>query len=309
MTTFFVCMNTQRQRGMCAFFTHTKYNSRMAEETSLITDTSKLLLATFRKLIKPMIRLFLAKGNTYTLLLEEIKRTYVEVADEEFKLDGRKQTDSRITLLTGVHRRDVHRIRSEEDKQPVSKANFSAQIIAQWIANPRYLDSNGKPKALAKTRKHGGKEETFESLVATVSKDIRSRPVLDEWLRTEIVSLTDEGYVQLNTEAFIPNQNLEEQLFFLGMNVHDHLAAAVNNTLQTEKMFERCVYYDQLTQEHIQALHAWVHVHAMDFLKAINQQAMQCERPLDNADDSPVYRMNSGIYFYFEPSHQELPDE
>lgn len=281
----------------------------MAEENALISETSRLLLATFRKLIKPMVRLFLSKGITYTLLLEEIKRTYVEVADEEFKLDGKKQTDSRITLLTGVHRRDVHRIRSEEITQPVSKANFSAQIIAQWIANPRYLDGNGRPKALPKTRKHGANEETFESLVATVSKDIRSRPVLDEWLRTDIVSLNDEGHVKLNTEAFIPNHNLEEQLFFLGMNVHDHLAAAVNNTLQDKKMFERCVYYDQLTLAHIEALHAWINEHGMAFLKTINQQAMACERPLDDANSPPVYRMNSGLYFYFEPSRQNSDEE
>lgn len=280
----------------------------MAENTSSMTDASNLLLATFRKLIKPMVRLFLSKGITYTLLLEDIKRTFVEVADEEFKLHGKAQTDSRITLLTGVHRRDVHRIRAEQTPESSSKANFSAQIVAQWIANPRYLNANGSPKALPRTRRLGN-EESFESLVANVSKDIRSRPVLDEWLRTGVVSLTEEGLVQLNTEAFIPENNLEEQLFFLGMNVHDHLAAAVNNTLSERKMFERCVYYDQLTLAQIEALHDWIKQHGMHFLKEVNQQAMQ-EAPQDTPNTAPTtYRMNSGLYFYFEPSQAREQDE
>lgn len=257
-------------------------------------------MGTFRKLIKPMVRLFLSKGITYTMLLEEIKRTFVEVADEEFKIAGKSQTDSRITLLTGVHRRDVHRIRAEQPQEIATKANFSAQIIALWIGHPRYLNTTGQPKPLPRTRKTGA-EESFESLVANISKDIRSRPVLDEWLRTGVVSLTDEGLVQLNTEAFIPNHNLDEQLFFLGMNVHDHLAAAVNNTLSDHKMFERCVYYDQLTLAQIEALHQSLQSHGMDFLKSINQQALTLSADT-SATEQHTYRMNTGLYFFYEPS-------
>lgn len=274
----------------------------MSMQEPSLAETTDRLLATFRKLIRPIVRLLLAKGITYPLLLEEIKRAFVDVANEEFKLEGKTQTDSRITLLTGVHRRDVHRIRNEVQQEVPSKANFSAQIIAQWVGNPKFLAANGQPKALAKTHNLDA-EASFEGLVAMISKDIRSRPVLDEWQRTGIVTINEAGLVELNTQAFIPSQNLEEQLFFLGMNVHDHLAAAVNNTLNPNKMFERCVYYDQLTLDQVEALHAWVHDHGMDYLKTLNQTAMQTSAsPL--AEDTPVYRMNSGVYFYFEPSSQ-----
>lgn len=281
----------------------------MPEQIASLSDTQNLLLATFRKLVKPMVRLFLAKGMTYTLLLEEIKRVFVEVAEEEFKINGKSQTDSRITLLTGVHRRDVHRLRSESVTETKSKANFSAQIIAQWIANARYIGSDGKPKPLPRSIRLGN-EESFESLVATVSKDIRSRPVLDEWLRTGVVSLSEDGLVQLNTEAFIPNHDLEEQLFFLGMNVHDHLAAAVNNTLHDKKLFERCVYYDGLSIENIETLHAWVKEHGMNYLKSVNQLAMdETQADAPNRELQPTYRMNTGLYFYFSPTAKTVQDE
>lgn len=278
----------------------------MFEQPSPLTETSQWLLSTFRKLIKPMVRLFLAKGITYPLLLEEIKRTFVQVAEEEFALQGKSQTDSRITLLTGVHRRDVHRIRTEQTTETKSRANFSAQVIAQWVGNPRYLDASGKPKPLPRSRRLGN-DDSFESLVASVSKDIRARPVLDEWCRTGIVSLSEEDEVQLNIEAFIPKDNLEEQLFFLGMNVHDHLAAAVNNTLNYEKLFERCVYYDNLTLEEIEALHRWIQSEGMAFLTQFNKLAMADGQARDSR--TPTFRMNTGLYFYYEPSAEAMLTE
>ena len=64
-----------------------------------------LLLGTLRKVLKPCVRLLLTHGITYTQMLEELKRVFVQVADEEFVINGKRQTDSRITLLTGVHRK------------------------------------------------------------------------------------------------------------------------------------------------------------------------------------------------------------
>ncbi len=272
----------------------------MNDQSLPISPTQALLLASFRRLIKPMVRLFLSKGITYTLLLEAIKRTFVEVADCEFKIDGKAQTDSRLTLITGVHRRDVSRLRQSQASNESVKTNLSAQIIAQWLGNASYLTEDGTPKPLFLTRKQG-EEASFEALVALVSKDIRSRPVLDEWLRTEIVCFNAAGLVQLNQDAFLPNNNLEEQLFFLEMNVHDHLAAAVNNTLSDNKMFERCVYYDGLTFAHVEAMHDLIKTQGMDFLKLVNQRALSLEQSTEQ-ENNPKYRFNTGLYFYYEPS-------
>jgi len=265
------------------------------------------MLALFRRVTKPLVRLFLEKGVTYTLLLEELKRVFVEVASEEFKINNKPQTDSRITMLTGVHRRDVHRFRTEKEKPATFKSNFSAQLIAQWIGNPRFLDHDGKPKLLARFNKTGA-EDTFDLLVSSVSKDIRARPVFDEWLRTGVISVNDDGFIKLNIEAFIPKDNIEEKLFFLGMNVHDHLAAAVNNTLNEGKMFERCVYYDQLTMSQVEEVHELTKQYGMEYLKIINKKTIEITQSNVLAADTS-YRMNTGVYFYFEKSTEPIVDE
>ncbi|NOQ89402.1 MAG: hypothetical protein GQ549_00480, partial [Gammaproteobacteria bacterium] len=62
-------------------------------------------------LCKPLIRLLIEKGITFPQFRELMKELYVEVADEQFSLDEKKPSDSRIFVLTGIHRKDIKRIR------------------------------------------------------------------------------------------------------------------------------------------------------------------------------------------------------
>jgi hypothetical protein len=264
-----------------------------------------LLLIALTKILKPLVRLLLEHDIKYTMVLEELKRVYVKVADEEFKLANAEQTDSRITLLTGVHRKDVKRIRSEESglitKEP-RRLSLTSQLIALWLRNPDNLDNEGKPKPLPRLSSKGG-EHSFEALVAKVSKDIRARPVLDEWLNLGLVTLDEDDYVHLNMQAFIPSQNLEEKLFYLSMNVHDHLATAVNNIQPENPPFlERCIYYYNLTQENIDKLHEAARETGMESLTKLNRLAMdlkasQKENP-SALEGRVLKRMNFGIYFH-----------
>ena len=66
-----------------------------------------------RHLLRPLVRLLLLHGVSFTIFCELVKSAYVKVADAEFKLDAKPQTDSRISLLTGIHRREVSRLRNE----------------------------------------------------------------------------------------------------------------------------------------------------------------------------------------------------
>lgn len=274
--------------------------------TTSINQRHSILLATLAQLMKPLVRLLLSHGVTYPMLLEALKRVFVEVAEHEYPIHNKPQTDSRITLLTGVHRRDVNRIRQLEVPDIAPKSNFSSLLIAQWIGHPRFIDEHGLPKKLAKTSSVAG-EESFDTLVASVSKDIRARSVLDEWLRTGLVEADVQEYLRLNTEAFIPKENLEEKLFFLGMNVHDHLASAVHNVMEMNpSMMERCVYYEGLDAVQVHEIQALARLKGMDYLKKINQEAllMKASNAQANLDSTlkPTFRMNTGVYFYFEPT-------
>lgn len=279
----------------------------MSEEiTAGPAAQQSLLLTTFRKVMRPLVRLFLTHQVTYPMLIEELKRVFVDIADRDFKLDGRAQTDSRITLLTGVHRRDVNRLRSMQEHQKPAKTNFSAAILAQWLGNPAYLDEAQQPLPLPKTSR--ASELSFESLVAEVSKDIRARPVLDEWLHTGIVRLNENQLVELNQDAFVTTGDFEGQLEYLAMNLHDHAAAAVHNVIAGAPPFlERCVYYRQLTPEQTASLHQLARARGMKLLLDLNKQALLMEAANTAQSVPATMRMNVGIYFYAEPDDAATP--
>src|SRR5262249_10605606 len=155
---------------------------------------------------------------------------YVDVASAEFPVEGRAQSDSRITLLTGVHRKDVKRLRTGHQKTlgaAPRAASLGSQLIARWTTLPGYLDSTASPLPLPRA----GPPPSFESLVRSVNTDIRPRVVLDEWLRLGIAHIDAEDRVCLNVEAFIPPEGSDEMAYYFGRNIHDHLAAAVHNVL------------------------------------------------------------------------------
>ena len=136
-----------------------------------------------------------------------------------------------------------------------------------------------------------------------MSKDFRARPVYDEWLQQGLIQQLADGKVALNQEAFIPKQDLEQQLFYLGMNIHDHLAATVHNVTDEEpKMMERCVYEEGFTAAQIDKMHLQVKQNGMKLLKSINQTAITIKNEHEVVPEGEAtYRMNTGVYFYYEP--------
>ena len=178
------------------------------------------VLTALQRVLKPLVRLALTQGINYQMLLESLKIVFVQVAEEDFKLSQREQTDSRISLLTGIHRKDVHRLRDlPESTQTPSLVTLGSQLVGLWISDADFIDAEGKPKPIARLASVGG-NVSFDRLVARVSKDIRARPVLDEWLRIGVVYLNENDCVCLNSEAFVPNEGFEEKLFFFQQNMH-----------------------------------------------------------------------------------------
>ncbi len=270
-------------------------------------NLSPVLVRAIQRVLHPLVRLMLSSGITYPYLAELLKGLFVEVADKEFRLRESASTDSRISLLTGVHRKDVKRLRSQTgaaEMQMPEVVSVGSQLVATWLGQAPYLDKQGKPRRLPRLSS-ADSSVSFEGLVAARSKDIRARVVLDEWLRLGIVTLDDEDCVVLSTEAFIPQAGLDEKIHFFAHNLHDHAAAATHNLIGTgTPWLERSVYYDELSQESINELNAQAQQLGGNMLKTLNQSAMRLEAR-DALDTAPRQRFTCGLYFYSEPSSGE----
>jgi hypothetical protein len=154
-------------------------------------DFSPLL----RYLLRRLVRIAIGSGITYQAFCKLLRSVYFEVASEFEPVKGKPNSDSRISLLTGLPRRDVRALRESADLPPTPRPNIERLVLDAWSSSLDFLDADGNMLPLPRTQRLGG-ARSFEALVEGVSKDIRARSLLDEWLRKGFVVLDDEDRVR-----------------------------------------------------------------------------------------------------------------
>ncbi|HEY9148836.1 MAG TPA: DUF6502 family protein, partial [Gammaproteobacteria bacterium] len=78
------------------------------------TEINKTLAAASLRLLRPLVRILLRNGVSYGAFADWVKWVFVDVADKEFALPGRKQTVSRVSVITGLSRKEVSRVQQLE---------------------------------------------------------------------------------------------------------------------------------------------------------------------------------------------------
>lgn len=266
-----------------------------------------LLQAPLARMLRPLVRLCIRSGITFPAVMDLLRELYVQVADREFVLPGKEQTDSRVSLLTGIHRKEVRRLRGAG--APVSSVpgavSRTSRILAHWLAAPSFCDQEGRPLPLART-KEDESGPSFEALVEAVTRDLRPRAVLDEWLDSGLVVVDDADRIVLKERAYVPASGTEQQLYYFGRNMHDHMAAAVENVLGEAPTFlERAVHYDGLSEPLARELEARARVLATETLQSANRDAhAACATDVGGA-----WRWNFGVYVYREQVQAEAAED
>ena len=260
-----------------------------------------------RRLLRPLVRLLIRSGVTFPVLADLLRGLYVEVASQELLTDPKSRTDSRISLMTGVHRKEIRRLREEGGdvaEVPVM-VTLATGIIARWLGQPSHTGPDGQPLPLPRSAPEG--VPSFEALVASVTTDVRPRAVLDDWIAQGVVRLDEEDRVHLLATAFLPAPGKEEQLFFFARNLHDHLAAATANVVASgpAPFLDRSVHYDGLSPEVAAVLEAAGRESAQRLLVEINRLALAMLEERGEAvavavAGTATRRFNLGVYLYAE---------
>jgi hypothetical protein len=271
------------------------------------------LLAASRRLLRPLVRLMLRSGITFPVLIDVLRHLFVEVAVTDILTQPKAQTDSRISLLTGVHRKEIRRYREmpPDSMAPPEVVTIASQIIARWLGSSPFVDDAGQPRPLPRVTEAGTEGPSFDSLVCSVTTDIRSRAVLDDWLSQGLVRMAPEDRVVLNADAFIPRPGGQEQLFYFARNLHDHVAAAVANISADDAapFLDRSVHYDKLTQGQVGELEAFARDAAIRVLLEVNRKALELVDANAIPDGQAAHRLNFGAFVFSEndtPEHDLL---
>src|SRR5512134_2585040 len=112
---------------------------------------TKAMLAAVTSMLRPLVRLLLGYGIPYKTFSDIAKSVYVDVATEEFGIPGRKQSKSRVSIITGLSRKEVLRVTrlpSPDDLGATERYNRAARVMAGWVRDPRFNRESGQPLEL-----------------------------------------------------------------------------------------------------------------------------------------------------------------
>lgn len=267
---------------------------------------NKVLYAAVIQILLPLIRILLRNGIPYGTFADLAKRVYVKVAMEEFNLPERKQSISRVSILTGLSRKEVRRVKELpeiEDEDTVHRYNRAARVISGWIRDSRFTGDDGKPLDLI----FEGDDPSFTTLVKLYSGDVPPGAVRDELLRVGVIKTLPEGKIRLLSKAYIPRKGEVEKLNILGTDVKDLISTIDHNILSPpdKVFFQRKVAYDNLPVEILSELRTITEKKGQSLLEDVNQWLSGYDRDV-NPDVIGTGRCRAGIgVYYFEEIIEE----
>ncbi|MEM6986759.1 MAG: DUF6502 family protein [Pseudomonadota bacterium] len=271
----------------------------MTETTS--SSEPDALLKALQKLLRPLVRLLLRNGVGLSDFTDIAKEAYVNVAYDEFRTPGRKQSLSHVAVITGVHRREVRKILNKPalDESSPFKHNRAARVINAWRTDTQFSQNN-KPLPLdAKT--------DFAALVSMHGGDVTPRTMLQELERIGAVYIKNNT-VSLMVDAYTPTHGSRELLEVFGDSAADLLATMEHNLgcPPDQRRLQLSVVHNNLPDEALADIEVVSQDRAMVFLNSLNEfMSTQDRHSNPNVKGTGRNRAGVGVYFFQHPVSDE----
>ena len=195
------------------------------------------VLNSCRYLLRPVVRFLLRRGIVWSELSDLSKEVYVDVARQDYGIDGRPTNNSRVAMLTGLSRREVSRVRdsldtehSANEQAGVREGNQIARILTGWHVDPEFTDADGRPKDLLAT----GPSESLPSLLKRYAGDLPHGAIRKEMAHRGLIQELEGGYVRVLKRDVVYTSLDPEMVRQLGVALHDH-AATLDHNLNDER--------------------------------------------------------------------------
>lgn len=237
-----------------------------------ISQKKTLILAAVKKALRPLIRMLILSGLSYKDFTDVMRGAFLDEAHQSMVAAGKDVSVSRLSLMSGIHRKDVAAyLKSPEDfispadKHKPSGPSAAFSVFSEWVSNPKM------PVVLPYAKQDSA--QTFTSLCEKLTTDVRPKAIVDELIRLGLV-LYEGGIVTLKKDAFVPENDFDYKLKFFSQNIYEHLESVSTNVMdEGPRKFERLAIHNNLTDDDIEVLRAYVDKHGMELLKSVYHQA------------------------------------
>lgn len=176
-----------------------------------------------RTIIEPVARYCIRRSIGLMDIFEDLKVVLLRVAQEELRPSGEEFNVSKLSAMTGVHRRDVRRI-CKHDEARTDTQNPISKLIGRWQTAARFRRKDGKPRVL----QISGEKNEFAELVELVCHDLHPGTVLAELERLGVVERVPTG-LKLLRGIYVNRGDSRQAYEFMASDMRDLLSAVEEN--------------------------------------------------------------------------------
>jgi len=254
----------------------------------------QVLIDALTRLLRPLVRITLRQGLSAEAFEEVVRRVYVDVAEKDFALAGKKQTTSRIGVLTGLNRKEVARLKkmplTNGDEQPSSQ-NRVERVVSAWLSDTVFQDEKGDPQPLDFQG-----EGSFSELVRRYSGDMPARAVADELIRIGVLAESDDGKLRLLSRGYVPDPESQELVSILGTHAEDWFNTFDHNMTheREDARFQRQVIYTDVPARHAEDFRSLSARWGQRTLEELDRWL--AEKKATRDANEPTVRLGLGIY-------------
>ena len=268
------------------------------------------LLSVLESVLRPIVRLMLQSGISYSEFASVAKSVFVRVATAEYMRRGRPANFSQVSAMTGISRKEVSRMRKGESEHrwtPNMEASPVNAILHEWHFDPDFSDGAGNARALTFEG-----PRSFSTLVSRYVGDIPAGAMRATLQKAGLVMQDAAGLLSVSQPFFYPrtfDEHFIRQIGFslsnLGANiVHNamvHQRSDLSDEEKVEKSWlERGVWSAYLDEAGAARLKAWVNTAVPPFLEGANHIIGEAELPRSRRATKPRRAVGVGVYYYEE---------
>ncbi len=249
-----------------------------------------------RSMLRPVVRLLLRHGVGWKEFAELGKSVYVEVAGRDYGISGRPTNASRVSILTGLSRREVKKQRDlleeEGEADGETAGGHATRLLSGWFQDPDFSD-DGRPRRL--DREGPG---SFAELHDRYGGDIPESAMLKELVKVSAVREADDGRLEALSRYYMPGRSDPEAVLRSGAVAEDlgrTLAANLAREEGEPSRFEGRATHDSIPRGRVAAFREFLEREAMALLEKVDAWLTENGAPEDTPRRKTT-RLGLGIY-------------
>lgn len=258
----------------------------------------KTLLAEIcRSILRPLASVLLRCGLTWKEFADISKAAFVEVATGEFGKRGRPTSISRVCILTGIHRKEVKRLRDLISVAPsrlTEKTGDATRLLNGWHLDPEYQDSEKHPLVLPLA----GPSPSFSSLFSRYGGDTPEQTMLRELKDSEAITVSADGLATVHKRYFMPQALSDESVQVFGTHITQLAETLRNNIVEHSRSrprFEGSAIEHNIHPDALAEFHQFVEARSQSLLEDVDDWLAQHQISTEDEDTRPV-TLGLGIY-------------